>query len=216
MSIWSRLFGKKPSAYEEALQADGLRPIPDGVLPPMPSGPVDLYDSIEGQSKSLMHKQRVLCNGEASGIPCKHYWTLVQIASSAVPTHMKNGERTRSCILLPNDPQVMDEGREGMAASCNRYEPDQSPHYDTRGYYKDEMFDVSKATKRAYDPREEGFDPMSPAIIKLIDQGKIGSFRELEAAEALEAINPPVKEKPVELPPQTVSITDAIEAQEKT
>ncbi len=203
MSILSRLFGKK-------------QPLHTGMLPDPPAGPVDLYDSIEAQSKSLMHKQKVLCNGEASGVPCKHYWTLVQIASSAVPTHLRNGERTRSCTMLPSDPQVMDEGREGMAATCSRYEPDLTPQYDTRGIYKDETFDVSQPTTRKYDPREEGFFPLSPTIIKQIDAGKINTFRELEAAEALEAINPPVEEKRAELPPQTISIADALKAQENT
>lgn len=188
------------------------RQLSEADLPPPPQA-VDLHDPMEGQKLSLMHKQKVLCNGEASGKQCKHYWTLVQIASSAAPTHLRSGERNRMCILQRDaEPLVFDDGREGMATSCNRYEPDDSPIFDTRGVFKDEKFDVTPAgITRTYDPNEEEFRPLAPHHIKMVERGEITSHRQLFELEEYERIHGPPKapEKPV-AEQQTISVKDAL------
>lgn len=198
-------------------QAKKKRILTEADLPPPPQ-PVDLHDPMEGQKLSLMHKQKVLCNGEASGKQCKHYWTLVQIASSAAPTHLRSGERTRMCVYQRDaEPVVFDDGREGMATSCNRYEPDTSPVFDTRGVFKDEHFIVTaEGAERKYEPTEEEFNPLAPHHIKMVERGELTSFRQLYALEEHERIHGPPKapEKPA-AEPQTISVKDALGAQEQ-
>lgn len=164
---------------------------------------IELYDGVEMQKRSLMHMQKTLCNGEATGKPCAHYWTLVQIASSASPTHLHSGERSRACVFQKDaEPLVFDDGREGMAVQCNRYEPDTSARFNAK---------TGLAEERVFNPDEETFKPLDPRHIKMLEAGEITSIEQYDALLEHERIHGvPVTPPPPAPPPQVVSIDDAL------
>jgi hypothetical protein len=96
------------------------------------------YDP-QAESRSLMHKQKVLCNGMATGHPCIYYWCMIRIASSHNPDFLKQGEKRRFCRAWGAEPLEMDEGISEMAVQCSMYVPD---------------------TKRVYDPSFEEYSPI--------------------------------------------------------
>jgi hypothetical protein len=95
-------------------------------------------------AKSEMLKRPKVCNGEANGKPCKHYWTLVRLADVVNPEVFNQGEKVRMCTAFQgNDgPMVFEDGGTDMAVECSRYEVDPRP-------------------ERAYRPEFEEFRPKS-------------------------------------------------------
>jgi hypothetical protein len=87
------------------------------------------YDP-KAESRSLMHKQKVLCNGQANGHPCKHYWTMIRIVPSHNPDFLKLGEKLRFCRAWGAEPLEFGEGTTELAVHCSTYEPDTNRKFD--------------------------------------------------------------------------------------
>jgi hypothetical protein len=87
------------------------------------------YDP-KAESRSLMMKQKVLCNGQATGTPCKHYWTMIRIVPSHNPDFLKQGEKLRFCRAWGAEPLEFGEGTTELAVHCSMYEPDASRKFD--------------------------------------------------------------------------------------
>lgn len=75
-----------------------------------------------------MHKQKVLCNGEATGKQCKHYWGLIRIVDSHDAEFLVNGEKLRFCRAWGAEPLEFGEGRSEQAVHCTLYEPSERPY----------------------------------------------------------------------------------------
>lgn len=88
------------------------------------------YDP-KAESRSLMHKQKVLCNGQATGKPCKHYWTMIRIVPSHNPDFLKLGEKLRFCRAWGAEPLEFGEGTTELAVHCSMYEPDEKRSFDS-------------------------------------------------------------------------------------
>lgn len=89
-----------------------------------------LHNPAEAIKRSLMHKQKPLCNGAATGECCKHYWAIVRIVPSHNPDFLKSGEKLRFCRAWGAEPLEFDDGQEGMAVKCNIFEPDPKRLHD--------------------------------------------------------------------------------------
>lgn len=87
------------------------------------------YDP-KAESRSLMHKQKVLCNGQATGSPCKHYWNMIRIVPSHNPDFLKLGEKLRFCRAWGAEPLEFGEGTTELAVHCSMYEPDPNRKFD--------------------------------------------------------------------------------------
>lgn len=102
----------------------------DKLLEPPLTNPQAVYDPMEAQKRSLMHKQKVLCNGEKTGACCKHYWAITRIVPSLNADFLQVGEKLRFCRAWGSEPLEFEDGREGLAPYCNIYEPDEKRSYD--------------------------------------------------------------------------------------
>lgn len=115
-----------------------------------------------------MYAKPYVCNGQATGKQCKHYWhTVVPLdVQNAVALH--RGETNRMCTLHPGlEIRLTSESGQTleMATFCNRYEP----------------------SSRDYDPSLERFDPLSPEEIE--------ALREVSAPVTITSRNPSVLER---------------------
>jgi hypothetical protein len=77
-----------------------------------------------------MHKQRVLCNGQATGQACVHYWNMIRMAPSHNPDFLKQGEKLRFCRAWGIEPLEFGEGTTELATMCSMYQPDPTRPYD--------------------------------------------------------------------------------------
>jgi hypothetical protein len=89
------------------------------------------YDP-KAEARSLMHKQKVLCNGQANGKPCRYYWTMIRIVPSHNPDFLKLGEKLRFCRAWGAEPLEFGEGTTELAISCSMYEPDKKRKFDSK------------------------------------------------------------------------------------
>ena len=101
-----------------------------------------------------MHKQKVLCSGEATGQCCKHYWAMTTIVSSHNPDFLKQGERHRFCRAWGVEPLAFGDGKEDMAVKCNIFEPDEKRPYEAESeeynpITSEELKDVWKPDSKA-------------------------------------------------------------------
>lgn len=151
-SLLARLFGKKerkPRPFTPIGESDAL--------PTLKSEP--LHDIDAARKRSLMYQKPTVCNGERDGFACKHFWDLTQIPSSANPDMLKDGERFRLCTFFKGwEPLMMENGKEGMALDCNRYEKDDSLVY------------ISK---------KEEYDPLKPDEYAALVAGEIKNLDDL-------------------------------------
>jgi hypothetical protein len=87
------------------------------------------YDE-DAQKRSLMLKQPVLCNGQQTGHPCKHYWAMLRNVNSHNPDFLRQGEKLRFCRAWGYEPLEFGEGVTELATYCTMYEPDIRREYD--------------------------------------------------------------------------------------
>lgn len=82
-------------------------------------------DDEEDRKKSLMYKQKTLCNGEATGYQCKHYWYMVLPIDVHNSTVLRHGEKSRLCTVIDTADGMRLQGESGpeLPVICNRYEP---------------------------------------------------------------------------------------------
>ncbi len=137
-------------------------PINDDSLPTLKQEP--MHDLDAARARSLMYQQKTVCNGERDGKACKHFWDLTQIPGSANPDMLKDGERFRMCTYFKGmDPLMMENGKEGMAVQCNRYEPDDA---------------------LVYIEKNEVYDPLTPDEYRALNAGEIKNRDDLVAYRA--------------------------------
>ena len=98
----------------------------------------------EAEKRSLMLKQQSVCNGEASGFACKHYWTVIMKVDAQNPDHLRVGEKVRRCLVIAPEIIELGDGTKELAVHCSRYEEDRN---------------------RPYDPSFEEYNPLSPEEI---------------------------------------------------
>ena len=82
-----------------------------------------IHDSAAAVGRSLMHKQKVLCNGEANGVPCRHYWAVRRIVASQNSDFLTKGEKLRFCKAWGAEPLEFGDGREEQMVYCTEYVP---------------------------------------------------------------------------------------------
>lgn len=89
---------------------------------------------------SLMTAKPKLCNGQATGFQCKHYWGQGMAIDVPNAHHLRYGRKNRLCLVMASEHwDLGEEGRE-MLHYCTLYEP----------------------STRKYDPDFEVFNPLSP------------------------------------------------------
>lgn len=84
-----------------------------------------LIDDPKAKNRSLMHKKPSLCNGQATGAPCVHYWFHTQKVESNNPDELKDGEKHRACLISPGFPVEFSD--EEIPHVCNQYRPRKLP-----------------------------------------------------------------------------------------
>lgn len=119
------------------------------------------YDP-KAESRSLMMKQKVLCNGQATGHPCKHYWTMIRIVPSHNPDFLKLGEKLRFCRAWGAEPLEFGEGTTELAVHCSAYEPDKSRQFDSAFEEYKPMTDDEANEAGLHLPAPPLAEPVSP------------------------------------------------------
>lgn len=76
-------------------------------------------------ARSLMHRAACICDGERTGIPCKHYWSVIQKFRAANADSLRSGEKQRACTLCPSF--LLEWTTEEQPTFCGRYEPRKTP-----------------------------------------------------------------------------------------
>ena len=101
----------------------------------------------EERKRSLMYAKPYMCNGQATGKQCKHYWHSVVPLDVLNSVAIHQGETSRQCVRHPGVEirlNAEDGGQPEMATLCNQYE----------------------ASTRPYDPTLEEYNPLSPEEIE--------------------------------------------------
>lgn len=73
------------------------------------------------EARSLMYRAACICDGERTGIPCKHYWAVIQRFRAANADALRSGEKQRSCTMAQSF--LLEWTSEEKPSFCNRYEP---------------------------------------------------------------------------------------------
>jgi hypothetical protein len=111
-----------------------------------------LIDDPKAKDRSLMLKKPSICNGQATGHPCKHYWFHTQKVESNDPDALKDGEKHRACLISPGFPVEFSD--EEIPHVCNQYEPRRKR--GLAGFF---------GAKVPYDPSQEEYNPLTPEEI---------------------------------------------------
>lgn len=94
-----------------------------------PIGPVVDPDA---EKRSLMLQRKVLCNGQATGVRCASYWTVIRNEPSQDPDMLVIGGKLRFCRAWGAEPLEFGEGTtelatlgkdEPLVRGCERYWP---------------------------------------------------------------------------------------------
>lgn len=122
------------------------------------------------RKKSLMMRQQPLCSGAQTGFKCKHYWSTITKLDVLNPLSLKQGEKTRRCLVIAPEIIELGDGGQEQAVFCDRYIPDQDRPYDRsfeRGYKPLTQAEIDELdaieVDDAYDDEDAGID--SPARV---------------------------------------------------
>lgn len=107
---------------------------------------------------SKMKNRKVICNGEATGYECEHYFPFGAKVESNDAEMLNFGERYRNCTVCPGY-LIEFEGEENLPHTCHRYEPD-APILVKIGFKLKRLI-----TGRKYDPSFEVYTPETPEQI---------------------------------------------------
>jgi hypothetical protein len=114
------------------------------------------------RKRSLMLRQKPLCNGAQTGQKCKHYWSTIAKIDSLNVTALKNGEKTRRCLVIaPEIVELGDNGQE-QAVFCDRYVADPD---------------------RLFDPSFEDYKPLTQKEIDAVDDLEVDEDAEDDDAD---------------------------------
>ncbi len=101
---------------------------------------LEFIEDPKARERSLMHKQLPLCNGEATGCQCKHYWAITKKVDVPNSDQLRKGENIRYCLVDTSDATFLGNNGADMAVYCNRYEK----------------------SERFFDPNYEVYNPLTP------------------------------------------------------
>lgn len=96
-----------------------------------------------------MHKKPSICNGQATGTPCVHYWFHTQKVESNNPDELRDGEKHRACLISPGFPVEFSD--EEIPHVCNQYRP-----------RKQRGLKGLLGFKETYNAADEEYNPLSP------------------------------------------------------
>ena len=101
------------------------------------------------RKRSLMMRQRPMCSGAQTGFKCKHYWSTITKLDVLNQLSLKQGEKTRRCLVIAPEIIELGDGGQEQAVFCDRYEADKS---------------------RPFDPSfEDGYQPLTQAEVDELD-----------------------------------------------
>ena len=80
-----------------------------------------IIDNPSADARSLMYRTPCVCDGEASGIPCQHFWGIWQKFRAANSDSVRRGEKQHACTLTAG--LVLEYTTEEKPTYCARYEP---------------------------------------------------------------------------------------------
>ncbi len=100
------------------------------------------------RKKSLMMRQKPLCSGAQTGFKCKHYWSTITKIDSLNQIALRQGEKTRRCLVIAPEIVELGDGGQEQAVFCDRYVADEG---------------------RPFDPSFEGYKPLTQAQIDELD-----------------------------------------------
>jgi len=84
-----------------------------------------IIEDPNADARSLMYRAPCICNGEKTGVQCKHFWGFFKKFAAANADTVRDGEKQRSCTLVPGWPlEFVDEEK---PTRCNRFEPRKEP-----------------------------------------------------------------------------------------
>lgn len=149
----------------------------------------------DAEKRSLMLKQKTLCDGQKNGRACACYWEHWEKVDSHNPDSLRKGEIFRVCIVSPAIAHEMTADQ--VATECNQYRPMKLAWYlrplawigliDDPGRYRD------TAT----------WNPMTPEEIKKLEE-------KTPLADELVQLNKTKFQAEVEEKQKELSLDDAI------
>lgn len=82
------------------------------------------------RKRSLMMRQKPLCSGAQTGHKCKHYWSTITKLDVLNPLSLKQGEKTRRCLVIAPEIIELGDGGQEQAVFCDRYVADLERPFD--------------------------------------------------------------------------------------
>jgi hypothetical protein len=82
------------------------------------------------RKRSLMMRQKPLCSGAQTGFKCKHYWSTITKLDVLNQLSLKQGEKTRRCLVIAPEIIELGDGGQEQAVFCDRYEADRTRPFD--------------------------------------------------------------------------------------
>jgi hypothetical protein len=113
----------------------------------------------EAEKRSVMMRQKVLCNGEKNGRSCVHYWAHVEKVESTNADYLRRGEIYRVCGFHPSIAHEMRQDQ--LAVECNYYTPRRLPIWKRPLALLKIVDDPGR-----FDPSFEGYNPLTDEEIK--------------------------------------------------
>jgi Ran GTPase-activating protein (RanGAP) involved in mRNA processing and transport len=142
------------------------------------------------RKRSLMMRQKPLCSGAQTGFKCRHYWSTITKLDVLNPLSLRQGEKTRRCLVIAPEIIELGDGGQEQAVFCDRYVADQD---------------------RPFDPSFEDF--YEPLTQKEIDELDALSDEEADAAaedddddEQIEALVEETQKKAAEIYRRTLTV----------
>lgn len=145
---------------------------------------VSLFEDPKARARSLMHKQKSICDGCQTGYQCRHYLEQTLKVDAPNSDHLHQGETVRFCLLIQahGSPLDLGDGGADMAVRCNHYEPSNRA-YDPQGAYKpltpEEVAALEEEQKAAADaqaPTTPAPEPAAPAAEPEVTAEEADSF----------------------------------------
>jgi len=141
------------------------------------------------RKRSLMLRQKPLCSGAQTGFKCKHYWSTITKLDVLNSLSLKQGEKTRRCLVVAPEIIELGDGGQEQAVYCDRY--------------------VSDTTRPFDSSFEDGYEPLTQAEINELDALTDEQVDEEDADdddEDLEALVTDVEKKADEVYRRTLAV----------
>lgn len=138
------------------------------------------------RKKSLMMRQKPLCSGAQTGFKCKHYWSTITKLDVLNPLSLKQGEKTRRCLVIAPEIIELGDGGQEQAVFCDRYVADHARPYDA-------SFEV-------------GYKPLTQPEIDELDAMEVDDDEDDGAEGDLDALVSDVEKKADEVYRRTLTV----------